>query len=140
MYNDSNLAHIDVVVASLTTSLKTLSPRHKTMTLLALSIISSFSACVKLAGIAASPFNASTHFCCVNTACILTLHNPKSLHPVNFSMSHFEPMIPTLPIYAIALRWAPIVVNSDKITPMNKVSPSNNKNRPKSKCRATPQT
>jgi len=28
-------------------------------------------------------------------------------------------MIPTLPIYALAPRWAPIVVNSDKITPMN---------------------
>jgi len=35
-------------------------------------------------------------------------------------MYHFEPMIHTLPIYVFAPRWAPIVVNSDKITPMNK--------------------
>jgi len=42
----------------------------------------------------------------------------KSLLLVNFSMSHFEHMILTLPIYVFAPRWAPIVVNPDKITPM----------------------
>jgi len=113
MYNDSNFDHIDSAVGSFATSLKTLSPRHKTMALLALSTISVFSACDMVTGKAPSPFKAFSHFCCINTACIFTFHNPKSLLPVNFSISHFEPMVLTKPIHSYVPWWAPIVVNSD---------------------------
>jgi len=64
------------------------------MALLALSTISVFSACEIVTGNAPSPFNAFSYFCCINTTSIFTLHNPKSLSPVNFSISHFEPTTP----------------------------------------------
>jgi len=62
--------------------------------------ISRISSCVKVADVAASPFNATTYFCCVKNSCILTFYNPKSLLSINFSTSHFEPIIHTLPIYS----------------------------------------
>ena len=62
-----------------------------------------------------SPFKASPHFCCINTASIFTFHNPKLLSSVNFSISHFEPMVLDYPL-TLAPRWASIVVNSMKIT------------------------
>ncbi|KAK2357557.1 hypothetical protein QL285_094815 [Trifolium repens] len=93
MYNDSSLAHIPAALVSLATSLNTLSPRHKVMQLTALSFKSAFSSPERLAGICA-PFKASAHLLWTNTALIFTFHNPKSLLPVNFSISNLEPMVP----------------------------------------------
>ena len=119
IYNDSNFNYIDAAIGSFTTSLKTLSLRQKTMALLALSTISVFSTCDMVAGNTPSPFKAFSHFCCFNTACIFTFHNPKLLLLVNFSISHCEPMVLTKPIYSFTPRWAPIVVNSNsKLTPI----------------------
>ena len=120
IYKYSNFDHIDVAVGSFATSLKTLSPRHKTMTLLALSTISVFSDRDMVTGNAPSPFKAFSHFCCINTASIFTFHNPKSLSPVNFSISHFEPMVLNYSL-TLAPRWAPIVVNSMKNQTNNKL-------------------
>ncbi|RHN78376.1 hypothetical protein MtrunA17_Chr1g0164811 [Medicago truncatula] len=68
------------------------------MIFLALSSISVFSSRDMVTGNAPSPFKVFSHFCCINTASILTFHNPKSLSPVNFSISHFEPMILDYPL------------------------------------------
>ncbi|KEH23426.1 tyrosine kinase family protein [Medicago truncatula] len=73
-------------------------PEHKTMALLALSTISVFSARDMVTGNKPSPFKAFSHFCCINTASIFTFHNPKSLSPVNLSISHFEPMVLNYPL------------------------------------------
>jgi len=112
--------HLTTSMSRLVPSLhlsKLLSLRHKTMTLLTLSTIPVFSACDMVTGNALSPFKAFSHFCCINTTSIFTFHNPKSLSPVNFSISHFEPMI--LDYHLIfSPRWTPIVVNSLKITPI----------------------
>ena len=93
MYNEFSLLHIDTTVVSIDTSLNTVSPKHKMMALTALSLISVFLTGVTCASFCASPFNASTHFCWIRKALIFNFHNPKSLLPVNFSISHFEPMI-----------------------------------------------
>jgi len=105
--------HIDVAVGSFSTSLKTLSHRHKTMALLTLSTISVFYARDMVTDNKLSPFKAFSHFCYINTASIFTFHNPKSLSPVNFSISHFEPMVLDYPL-TLAPWWAPTVVNSLK--------------------------
>jgi len=118
IYKYSNFDHIDAAIGSFATSLKTLSPRHKTMALLALSTIAVFSARDMVTSNAPSPFKAFSHFCCINTASIFTFHNPKSLSSINFSISHFEPMVLDYPLI-LAPRWASIVVNSMKITPIN---------------------
>ena len=85
--------------------------------ILDLSTIWVFSACDMVTGNALSPFKAFSHFCCVKTISIFTFHNPKSLSPVNFSISHFELMVLDYRLI-LALQWAPIVVNSLKITPI----------------------
>jgi len=46
-----------------------------------------------------------------------SLSNPKSLSPVNFSASQFKPMVLDYRLIS-APRWAQIVVNSLKITPI----------------------
>jgi len=83
------------------------------MALLALSTISVFSAYDMVTGSAPSPFKAFSHFCCINTTSILTFHNPKSLSPANFSISHFEPMVLDYRLI-LAPQWEPIVVSSLK--------------------------
>jgi len=114
------LCHIDAAVGSFATSLKNLSPRHKTMALMALSTISVFSAHDMVTGNEPSAFKAFSHFCCINISFIFTFHNPKSLSPVNLSISHFEPMVLDYPL-TISPRWAPIVVNSMKNLTNNKL-------------------
>jgi len=81
--------------------------------LLALSTILVFSACDMVTDNAPSPFKAFSHFCCIKTASIFTFYNPKSLSLVNFSISHFEPIVLDYRLI-LAPRWAPIVVNSLK--------------------------
>jgi len=88
-------------------------PEAQDNALLALSTISVFSAPDMVTGNAPSPFNALSNFCYINTASIFTFHNPKSLSPINFSISHFEPMVLDYPL-TLAPRWAPIVANSMK--------------------------
>jgi len=113
IYKDSNFNHIDAVVGSFATSLKTLSPRHKTMVILALSTISVFSACDMVTSNTPSPFKAFSHFCCINIASLFTFHNSKSLSSVNFLISHFEPMVLDYHLILVP-RWELIVVNSMK--------------------------
>jgi len=90
------------------------------MTLLVLFTISVFSARDMVTGNEPSPFKAFSHFCYTNTVSIFTFHNPKSLSQVNFSISHFEPMVLDYPLI-LAPRWAPIVVNSMKNHTNNKL-------------------
>jgi len=61
IYNDSNFDHIDAVVGSFATSLKTV-PEAQDMALLTFSTISAFSACDMVTGNAHSPFKAFSHF------------------------------------------------------------------------------
>jgi len=108
IYKYSNFDHIDVVVGSFATSLKTLFPRHKTMALLVLSTLLVFSARDMVTGNGPSPFKAFSHFCCIKTASIFTFHNPKSLSLINFLISHFEPMVLDY-LLTLAPRWTPIL-------------------------------
>jgi len=102
--------------------------------LLALSTISVFSARDMVTGNTPLPFKDFPHFCCINTASIFTFHNPKSLSPVNSSISHFEPMVLDYPL-TLAPWWAPIVMNSMKITPIKYLMcEASNKQATKTKC------
>jgi len=114
IYNNFNFDHIDVAVGSFATSVKSLSLRHKTISLLVLSTISVFCICDMLTNNAPSPFNIFSHFCRIKTTYISTFHNLK------FSMFHFDCMILTKLIHPFVSPWASIVVNSNSnLTPIN---------------------
>ena len=104
------------------------------MALMALSTISVFSARDMVTGNTPSPFKAFSHICCINTASIFTFHNPKWLSPVNFSVFHFEPMVLDYRLI-LAPRWALIVVNSMRITPItNLMCGASDNQATKTKC------
>jgi len=65
------------------------------MTLLALSTMTVFFAYDMVTDNTTSPFKACAHFCYTEITYILNFNNLKSLSLMNFSTSHYEPMILT---------------------------------------------
>lgn len=109
IYNYSSLTHIFCRSLLLANTLTTLSPRHKTITFLALFSISIFSHCVRLIGIKASHFN---DFVCFVESKFLasSLFKIQNYSLKNLLISHLQFMVFSCKLRPTDPWWTPLIL------------------------------